>query len=74
MKVKKWLNAQELAEYNLHSLPNTKAGVIYRAKKDCWKNRKRSGRGGGVEYLFDSLPENVQTEIQIKVAKDVAKE
>ncbi len=33
MEVKKWLNAQELADLNLSILPNTKAGVIYRAKK-----------------------------------------
>ena len=69
MKVKKWLNAQELADYRLKSLPSTKAGVIYRAKKDDWSNRKRSGRGGGVEYAFDSLPAEVQAEIKAKAYK-----
>ncbi len=69
MEVKKWLNAQELADYRLKSLPNTKAGVIYRAKKDDWSNRKRSGRGGGVEYFFDTLPKEVQAEIKEKAYK-----
>lgn len=69
MKVKKWLNAQELADYRLKSLPSTKAGVIYRAKKDDWSNRKRSGRGGGVEYAFESLPADAQAEIKSKAYK-----
>ena len=71
MKVKKWLNAQELADYRLKSLPSTKAGVIYRAKKDDWSNRKRSGRGGGVEYAFESLPADVQAEIKAKAYKSL---
>lgn len=69
MTVKKWLNAQELADYRLKSLPSTKAGVIYRAKKDCWINRKRSSRGGGTEYAFDGLPKDVQAEIKAKTYK-----
>ena len=69
MTVKKWLNAQELADYRLKSLPSTKAGVIYRAKKDCWINRKRSSRGGGQEYAFDGLPKDVQAEIKAKAYK-----
>lgn len=59
-----WFTAQQLADLNLASLPNTKAGVIYRAKKDKWFNRKRSGKGGGVEYAFDGLPKEVQAEIK----------
>lgn len=73
MEVKNWLNAQELADLNLTILPNTKAGVINRAKKSNWKNRKRSGRGGGVEYAFDGLPQDVQNEIHIKTAKKAAR-
>lgn len=69
MEVKKWLNAQELADYRLKSLPSTKAGVIYRAKKDDWSNRKRSGRGGGTEYAFNSLPADAQAEIKAKAYK-----
>lgn len=59
-----WFTAQQLADLNLVSLPNTKAGVIYRAKKEGWSNRKRSGKGGGVEYAFDGLPKEVQAEIK----------
>ncbi|WP_434353018.1 transposase domain-containing protein [Psychrobacter sp. HD31] len=73
MEVKNWLNAQELADLNLTILPNTKAGVINRAKKSNWKNRKRSGRGGGVEYAFEGLPQDVQNEIHIKTAKKAAR-
>lgn len=73
MKVKNWYNAQELADLNLSSLPNTKAGVINRAKKSSWATRKRSGRGGGVEYAFESLPSDAQDDIHIKVARQAAK-
>lgn len=64
--MEKWLTAQQLADLALNSLPHTKAGVIYRAKKDDWKNRKRLAKGGGVEYAFDSLPADVQAEIKAK--------
>ncbi|MGP5041102.1 Mu transposase C-terminal domain-containing protein [Psychrobacter celer] len=69
MKVKKWLNAQELADFRLRSLANSKVNVIKRAKKENWTARKRSGRGGGQEYAFDSLPAEVQAEIKAKAYK-----
>lgn len=34
--------------------------------KEKWVSQKRSGRGGGVEYAFDSLPADVQAEIKAK--------
>nr|WP_241879110.1 DNA-binding protein [Psychrobacter sp. PraFG1]UNK05813.1 hypothetical protein MN210_03230 [Psychrobacter sp. PraFG1] len=43
-------------------------------QKSNWVTRKRSGRGGGLEYAFESLPEDAQNEIHIKVAKQVAKQ
>lgn len=64
--MEKWFTAQQLADLALKSLPHTKAGVIYRAKKDDWKNRKRSAKGGGLEYAFDGLPADVQAEIKAK--------
>ncbi|STZ63895.1 Mu DNA-binding domain [Moraxella lacunata] len=67
--MEKWYSAQELADLNLSIIPNTKAGVIYRAKKECWENRKRSAKGGGLEYAFDGLPKKVQTEIKARELK-----
>lgn len=64
--MEKWYSAQELADLNLSIIPNTKAGVIYRAKKECWSNRKRSAKGGGLEYAFDGLPKAVQSEIKAR--------
>lgn len=73
MQILDWYTAQQIADLNLSSLPNTKAGVINRAKKELWINRKRSGRGGGVEYAFESLPKEVQDEIHIIAARAAAK-
>lgn len=69
MNLKTGYSAQELADLQLNSLPQTRPGVTHRAKKDCWITRKRSGRGGGVEYAFDSLPKEVQAEIKTKAYK-----
>lgn len=73
MQILDWYTAQQIADLNLSSLPNTKAGVINRAKKELWINRKRSGRGGGVEYAFESLPNDAQEEIHIIAARAAAK-
>ena len=62
--MKEWLSAQELTDLRLSSLPKSKSNVISRAKKDGWLNRKRIGKGGGVEYAFDGLPKDVQAEIK----------
>lgn len=64
--------AQDLASLQLSSIPQTKAGVIIRAKKENWQSRPRQGKGGGREYAFDSLPAEVQAEIQIKLAREAA--
>ena len=74
MQILDWYTAQQIADLNLSSLPNTKAGVINRAKKELWINRKRSGRGGGVEYAFESLPSDAQDEIHIIMARQAAKQ
>ncbi len=66
-----WLTAQQMADMNLISLPNTKAGVIYRAKKELWLNRKRLGKGGGLEYSVDGLPKDVQAEIKAKAIRSL---
>ena len=69
--MKDYYTAQEIADLNLKSLPNSKSNVIRWAKKDNWSTRKRSGRGGGVEYAFESLPAEVQAEIKTKSYKSL---
>lgn len=67
--MKEWLSAQDLVDLQLASLPKSKSNVISRAKKENWLNRKRVGRGGGVEYSFEGLPKEVQAEIKAKQVK-----
>ena len=69
MNLKTGYSAKELADLQLNSLPQTRPGVTHRAKKDKWSTRKRTGRGGGTEYLFDSLPADAQAEIKAKAYK-----
>lgn len=69
MNLKTGYSAQELADLQLNSLPQTRPGVTHRAKKDNWATRKRAGRGGGTEYPLESLPKDVQAEIKAKAYK-----
>ncbi|UYZ77207.1 hypothetical protein LP115_07780 [Moraxella bovis] len=71
--MEKWYSALELANLNLSIIPNTKAGVIYRAKKDNWVHRKRLAKGGGLEYAFDGLPKKVQAEIKARQTAELMK-
>ncbi|AWY21073.1 hypothetical protein LP123_11590 [Moraxella bovis] len=61
-----YYTAQELADLGLQLLPKTKMGVFKKAKKENWLSRPRTGRGGGLEYAFNSLPKAVQDEITTK--------
>lgn len=45
--MKEWFTAKELAEFNLPTLPSTERNIQLKSKRDCWKFRARSGRGGG---------------------------
>ncbi|WP_427551155.1 DNA-binding protein [Methylomonas sp. MS20] len=54
MSVARYYTAKQLA--GLPGMPSTVAGVIYKAGKENWHHRQREGRGGGKEYLLDSLP------------------
>lgn len=73
VEIKSYYTAKELASLSLKSLPTSHANVRNKAKKEGWTNRKRVGRGGGTEYLFESLPTEVQDEIHIVVARQAAK-
>ena len=43
----------------------TRRGVAKRALSEHWQSRPRQGRGGGKEWLFDSMPETTQQTIRI---------
>jgi len=49
-----WFSAKALA--GLPGMPGTHSAVVRRAKRDGWACRTRSGKGGGREYAFSSLP------------------
>ena len=71
MNLKSGYTAQELADLQLSSIPHTRVGVSKRAKKQNWQSRPRTARGGGLEYAFDSLPKDVQTEIKARHMRDL---
>lgn len=73
MNLKKGYTAQELANFQLKSLPHTRVGVMKKGKKEGWITDKRMGKGGGVEYAFDALPANVQAEIKAKLYRSLLK-
>lgn len=67
-ELKTHYSAQELVDLALKTLPTTKKAILTRAKKQNWQSRKRVGKGGGVEYALNSLPQEIQTEIRTKFA------
>ena len=69
VEIKSYYTAKELASLSLKTLPTSHANVRNKAKKECWITRKRAGRGGGTEYLFESLPADAQAEIKSKAYK-----
>lgn len=56
-----YYTARELT--GLPGLPGSIKGVIDRAKREGWQSRKRSGRGGGLEYHISSLPAETQSSL-----------
>lgn len=69
MNLKSGYTAQELADFQLKSVPHSRVGVMKKGKKENWETRKRTGKGGGVEYAFDALPKAVQAEIRARQVK-----
>lgn len=62
--MKDWFSARELA--GLPGLPRTQQNVTARAKREDWQSRKRSGRGGGLEYHLSSLPAETQKDLILR--------
>lgn len=60
-----WWTATELAEANLPGLPTSKRRVNALAKRSDWASlrefvRRRSGKGGGIEYHWSLLPDRAK--------------
>lgn len=47
--------------------------VIARAKREGWLSRSRQGRGGGNEWLLESMPEVTRQSIAAAIANNIAK-
>ncbi|HHW7450655.1 TPA: DNA-binding domain-containing protein, partial [Pasteurella multocida] len=65
-ELKTHFSAQELVDFKLVTLPKTKKAILTQAKREQWESRERKGKGGGYEYAFSSLPQDVQTEYLLK--------
>lgn len=72
--MKEWFTAKELAEFKLPTLPSTERNIQLKSKRDCWKSRARSGRGGGKEYHISSLPEVARIQLAVMTAPAAKKE
>jgi putative transposase len=66
INLKTHYTAQELADFRLPGLPETRPGIVARAKNHGWDSRARAGRGGGNEYSIDSLPDEAQNALRKK--------
>lgn len=66
-----YINAKELINLGIQTLPSTVNNVIERARRENWPNRKRVGRGGGLEYLVNGLPAYILTEVKERLASQI---
>ncbi|MBB5046757.1 transposase InsO family protein [Rhodopseudomonas rhenobacensis] len=67
--MKEWCTARELADASLASLPDTERGIQLFAQREGWNDsvayvRRRSGRGGGLEYNVSLLPPSARVEFE----------
>jgi putative transposase len=69
--MRQWYSASELA--GLNGLPALSNNVVRKAKAEKWQSRQRSGRGGGKEYFYNSLPQQTQAELTQKFDSEVVK-
>jgi putative transposase len=56
--MKQWYSAFELV--GLPDLPALPNNITRKAKAEKWQSRQRTGRGGGKEYAYNSLPKPTQ--------------
>lgn len=57
---KQYFSVSELLDMQNPYLPKYRPHLIAKAKRELWKSRPKAGRGGGLEYSFDSLPKDAQ--------------
>lgn len=67
--MREWCTARELATAALPGLPDTERGVQLLAQREGWADslayvRRRSGRGGGLEYNVSLLPPAARIEFE----------
>ncbi|MBL4798169.1 MAG: transposase [Oleispira sp.] len=62
-----WYSVQELL--SVGTLPSSVKGMLKKSEAERWQSRARSGRGGGNEFYFDSLPKETQRALRISYAK-----
>lgn len=72
--MKEWFSAQELADLKLPDIPSAKKNILALAKRKNWKNRPRSGFGGGKEYHISNLPEVARIQLAVMTAPAAKKE
>lgn len=82
--MKMFLSASEIAALKLPDLPTVKRAVNRLAQSRQWASRPRAGRGGGIEFAVESLPEaarvayigqNIEAvEVPVTVAREAAAE
>lgn len=68
--IKSHYTAPELATLGLPGVPGTEQGVRYSATREKWVARRRS-KGKGLEYAFDSLPDEARAEIRRRAAESL---
>lgn len=62
-------SASEIIGLKLPCVPATVQGITIKAKNESWPSSKRVGRGGGKEYALAGMPQEVQTAIREREAK-----
>ncbi|EKT61548.1 DNA-binding protein [Providencia sneebia] len=61
---KMWFTAKELA--GLEGLPTSPQGVNLMARREGWQNRRKRGvQGKAVEYCLESLPDEIQNQLNL---------
>lgn len=55
-----WHTAAGWVKQSLPGLPGTPQNVAAKAKRECWQSRKNTGKGGGLEYHYSSLPDRAR--------------
>lgn len=61
---KLWFTAKELA--GIDGLPTSPQGINLMARREGWKNRRKRGvQGKAVEYYFESLPTDIQGQLNV---------